>query len=147
MKKGFTLIELLAVIIILAVIALIATPVVLNVVEDAKKEAAKNSAYGIIDAAKYQYMESLLDSSVIVENGKTYEAKLLPVSGEKPEGGTWQINTETGVITIANVQFGEYFCSGTVDNMNCLKTISLGGTMTGGTTGKPAINGVVIPAS
>ena len=44
MKKGFTLIELLAVIIILAVIALIATPVVLNVVENARVEAAKNSA-------------------------------------------------------------------------------------------------------
>ena len=38
-KKAFTLIELLAVIIILAVIALIATPVVLNVVDNARKEA------------------------------------------------------------------------------------------------------------
>ena len=39
MKKGFTLIELLAVIIILAVIALIATPVVLNVTENSKKRS------------------------------------------------------------------------------------------------------------
>ena len=35
----FTLIELLAVIIVLSVIALIATPVVLNVIEKSKKEA------------------------------------------------------------------------------------------------------------
>ena len=46
MKKGFTLIELLAVIIILAVIALIATPVVLNVIENSKKEAFKEMRNG-----------------------------------------------------------------------------------------------------
>ena len=33
MKKGFTLIELLAVIVILAIIALIATPIVLEIIE------------------------------------------------------------------------------------------------------------------
>ena len=33
-KGGFTLIELLAVIVILAIIALIATPIVLNIIND-----------------------------------------------------------------------------------------------------------------
>ena len=41
MKKGFTLIELLAVIIVLAVIALIARPIVLNVVDSAKESVKK----------------------------------------------------------------------------------------------------------
>ena len=36
-KKGFTLVELLAVIVILAIIALITTPLILNVIENAKK--------------------------------------------------------------------------------------------------------------
>ena len=49
-NKGFTLIELLAVIVILALIALIATPIILNVINDAKKEAAKDSFYGYMDA-------------------------------------------------------------------------------------------------
>ena len=49
-NKGFTLVELLAVIVILALIALIATPIILNVISDAKKEAAKDSAYGYIEA-------------------------------------------------------------------------------------------------
>ena len=62
-RSAFTLIELLAVIIILAVIALIATPVVLNVVDNARKEANKNSAYGLLDATKLYYAESLLDIS------------------------------------------------------------------------------------
>ena len=49
-KKGFTLIELLAVIVILAIIALIATPIVLNMISTAKKSAAKSSALGYIDS-------------------------------------------------------------------------------------------------
>ena len=48
MKKGFTLIELLAVIIILAIVALIATPIILDVVEDARKSAAKSEASMIL---------------------------------------------------------------------------------------------------
>ncbi len=44
MKKGFTLIELLAVIIILAIVALIATPLILNVINDARNSAAKSEA-------------------------------------------------------------------------------------------------------
>ena len=51
-KNGFTLIELLAVIIILAVIALIATPLVLDVVDDARSQARKNSIFGYAEAVK-----------------------------------------------------------------------------------------------
>ena len=51
-NKGFTLIELLAVIVILALIALIAMPIILNIIKDAKRSAAKDSAYGYIDAVE-----------------------------------------------------------------------------------------------
>ena len=44
MKTGFTLVELLAVIVILAVLALIATPVVLSIIDDAKESAMLRSA-------------------------------------------------------------------------------------------------------
>ncbi len=58
--KGFTLIELLAVIVILAVIALITTPIVLGIINDAKEAAnlrsveayAKAVEYGVI---QYEY--------------------------------------------------------------------------------------------
>ena len=43
MKKGFTLIELLAVIVILAIIALIATPIILGIINDAKEESNERS--------------------------------------------------------------------------------------------------------
>ena len=52
-RKGFTLIELLAVIVILAVIALIATPIILNMINSARKSSAVDSAYGYIKAVEY----------------------------------------------------------------------------------------------
>ena len=64
-KKGFTLIELLAVIVILAVIALIATPLVMNVIEDARQGAAENSAYAFLDAAED-------DIALRLVNGETF---------------------------------------------------------------------------
>ena len=47
-KNAFTLIELLAVIVILAIIALIATPIILGIVEDAKKDAFLRSVEMVV---------------------------------------------------------------------------------------------------
>lgn len=84
--KGFTLVELLAVIVILAIIALIATPIILNVIDSAKKNAAVNSAYGYMEAieksvvlsgfesedAASQSMATLADDTYTIgENGAT----------------------------------------------------------------------------
>ena len=49
-KKGFTLIELLAVIIVLAIIALIVTPIVMNTIKSAEKGTAETSANSYIRA-------------------------------------------------------------------------------------------------
>ena len=54
-NKGFTLIELLAVIVILAIIALIATPIVLGIIEDSRDSASENSAQFIIDGVQTAY--------------------------------------------------------------------------------------------
>ncbi len=63
--KGFTLIELLAVIVILAIIALIATPIVLNLIDKARKGAAESSAYAYINAAEKAAVVTLMDNTGI----------------------------------------------------------------------------------
>ena len=101
-QKGFTLIELLAVIVILAVIALIATPLVLNVIERAKQGAAKNSAYGYIEALERDFAIRMIeDSTALVPS--TVETVDVDVKGNKPtsvslylEGG----NVKSGTMLI-----------------------------------------------
>ena len=63
-RKGFTLIELLAVIVVLAVIAIITTPVILGVIEKSKKGALQSSGYGLVEAgilyhAEYQNSQTV----------------------------------------------------------------------------------------
>ncbi len=62
-SKGFTLIELLAVIVILAIIALIATPIVLGIIDDSRQSSNKISAGYIIDAFEKAYSIALAMNS------------------------------------------------------------------------------------
>lgn len=55
MKKGFTLIELLAVIVILAIIALIATPIILGIINDARDEAEQRTGELISSSVELAY--------------------------------------------------------------------------------------------
>lgn len=64
-NKGFTLIELLAVIVILAVIALIATPIVLNLIESARKGAVVRSAEGLLKASNFYYASEQFNPDAI----------------------------------------------------------------------------------
>jgi prepilin-type N-terminal cleavage/methylation domain-containing protein len=61
-SKGFTLIELLAVIVILAIIALIATPIVLGIIEDASRGASERSAEYIIRNVELAYSSAYMKS-------------------------------------------------------------------------------------
>ena len=58
-NKGFTLIELLAVIVILAIIALIATPIILDLINDARAQAKKRSAELVYTGVEYAYTSAL----------------------------------------------------------------------------------------
>lgn len=61
--NAFTLIELLAVIIILAIISLISTPVILNVIESSREEARKRSVAGYADAVSIAIVKGKLNSN------------------------------------------------------------------------------------
>ena len=120
MKKGFTLIELLAVIVILAIIALIATPTILGVVENARKGSAESSALGYIDAVEKQVMINELDgndATNILDN--VYEisdldAKKVTVKGQKPSDGWVQI--EKGQVVNYSFKIGNYYVNPSENN-------------------------------
>ena len=65
-KKGFTLIELLAVIVILAIIALIATPIVLGIIEDSRESSKKQSAGFVVKAVEYAYNSAYAQNQGVV---------------------------------------------------------------------------------
>ena len=94
-KKGFTLVELLAVIVILAIIALISTPIILGVIETAKKGAAEQSALGYIDAVEKQIVYNQVKENQTPLTDATYETDVLNstygvnVKGTKPTTGSW----------------------------------------------------------
>ena len=125
-RKGFTLIELLAVIVILAIIALITVPVVIKIINNAKKGAAEDSAYGVVESAKLFWAsnqgnfeanyatvtftchsEKYCDTTDIT--GLTSPDNRLDISGTKPTNGN--IVIANGEVTVTGLQFGEYYCS------------------------------------
>ena len=95
-NKGFTLVELLAVIVILALIALIATPIILNVINDAKKQAAKDSAYGYMDAVEKYIVSSELEDESIQDGIYSVEDlnKKISVKGSTPDNGNIEIKNK-----------------------------------------------------
>ena len=147
-KKGFTLIELLAVIIILAIIALIATPIVMNIIERSRKGAAERSAENYLSAVETEVM-SLRANGTILSDG-TYtinedgdvclnsgctEKITIEMSGTKPSSGTVAISNGKVVASGANnatttLTIGEY--TATIDsNGNVVATKGSGSSSSG----------------
>lgn len=118
--KGFTLVELLAVIVILAIIALIATPMILNVIDEAKKGAAQSSAYGYIDAVEKSLLEDMVSTqqTVTLSGSYTVDASgnlvddssnviTVNVKGDKPsESGT--LSYTSGKLTGGSLSVNGY---------------------------------------
>ena len=119
-KKGFTLIELLAVIVILAIIALIATPTILGVIEKAKKGSFKNSVYGLIDSANLYVTEHLESSSLTFTcDGKSCSSKdggKLSFKGSVPKSGNIIVDSKQKV-SVETITDGTYCATGTLENL------------------------------
>ena len=127
-NKGFTLVELLAVIVILALIALIATPIILNVINDAKKQAAKDSAYGYMDAVEKYIVSSELEDKSITDG--TYSVEDLnsmgvSVKGSTPDSGNIEI--KEGAVKSYNLGIdGYYITKDKVEKVSTTKKIENG---------------------
>ena len=85
-NSGFTLIELLAVIVILAIITLIATPIILNIIKDSKEESNKRSIEMYAKAIensiiKYQMLSNQKINGAFLS---TEDGRLLTQEGRDP---------------------------------------------------------------
>ena len=101
-ENGFTLIELLAVIVILAVIALIATPMIINVIENSRRGAFKESVNNAISAAE-------LKKASTATNFDEISVANLEMEGTKLTG---TIKKSGNVYIAYNVTDGNYCANG-----------------------------------
>ncbi len=119
LNNGFTLIELLAVIIILAIVALIATPIILNVIEDSRNSANMSQAEILYSGAQTLYASSILNDSLSDKfDGIEELYSLLETTNKKPEYGTLKIDS-SGKIMFATYIDGK--CYSSVEGESTLK--------------------------
>ena len=131
-KKGFTLIELLAIIVILAIIAVITVPIILNIVDDATKNAAVDSAYGYKEAINKFYASKLLqDKDYYIPSGSYYvdgdtgylegtETLNIALSGKIPSFGKVIIDSDSKVEEL-QLCINDYMVSYIDEDMNVVK--------------------------
>ena len=116
-KNGFTLIELLAIIVILAIIAVITIPIILGIIDDAKKGTVEDSAYGYKDAVNKWYVQKLLDNQDLKLNGvytvtngaldgENVDNDEIPISGSIPKSG--YLTYENNILTEGCLTIDEY---------------------------------------
>ena len=91
-KKGFTLVELLAVIVILALLILIAVPNVIKIMNNAKKNTARDNVLSLVRLAGIYYTSDL--SSTLVGEDDSFACSVtqngcheINYDGEEPTGG------------------------------------------------------------
>ena len=116
------MIELLAIIVILAIIAVITVPIILNIIENARKGAAQDSAYGFKDSINKWYLEKLstdtsynLGTTYTIQSDSTLkntesstDVLAVNISGQKPTGGWVKLSSTTHTIDSACMIIGDY---------------------------------------
>ena len=120
-RKGFTLIELLAVIVILSLIALVAIPMIMNVIESSKKGAYEESLRNLIKATEYyETSEKILGRDVDFSNGISVLENHIEMKNKNFKTGIIKKN-ENGELYLENVSDGNFCAFGTIDKLTITK--------------------------
>ncbi|MDD3392229.1 MAG: type II secretion system protein [Bacilli bacterium] len=108
-KKGFTLIELLAVIIILTVVAIISVPIILKIINDAKKASLET---------EYTYIENAAELYVKNEYGGVIDEELqIPLTSLKEYIDNYKGDYEDEYVVVTDLgSYLSYYYSGREDN-------------------------------
>ncbi len=127
-KNAFTLIELLAVIVVLAIIALITTPIVMNTIKKSKKGAAERSVDSYVKQVETVVAEERLGKNEVLEgeyqitsDGNLCRDKSancsddnkikIEINGKKPTSGKIKITNGTVDQSSSNMTIGDYTVS------------------------------------
>ena len=117
MKKGFTLVELLAVIVILAIVALIAVPIIYEQIELSKKGAAESSCYALEQSAANFFTLSLAQNKEGEEylfecNGGACVSPYgtLELKGKIPSQGKFKIKSDGTLEMVEELIIDGYSC-------------------------------------
>ena len=120
-RNAFTLIELLAVIVVLAIIALIATPIVMNTIKNSKKGAAERGAENYIKQVETAIATSKLDNKEVADGTYTIDQDgnitvpslpngklIIEMNGTKPTSGKIKITNGSVDQSSSNMTIGDY---------------------------------------
>lgn len=107
-KKGFTLIELIAVVVIMSIIAVIATPNVINMMETGNNKKYISDASNFISKAKYMYNQEKYQDKfkdVLIDNVLAKQISLKDIVGinaddeKDPHGYLYDLEHSTVAIS------------------------------------------------
>ena len=120
-KKGFTLVELLAVVVVLSVLLVITVPKILEVIENAQKQAYKESVELMAHTARLQYQTGEVTGGVakIPEGGIIYEfaegeyttSNTLNFKGDKPFSGKITLTEDKKIIITDLISNDKKWCA------------------------------------
>ena len=105
-KRGFTLIELLAVIVVLAIIALIATPIILNAIRTSQKGSAERSAANYIGAVETWIATERLEGRTVEDGVYSIDEINAEASGTLPSEG-W-VEIKNGIVVDYSLKREDY---------------------------------------
>jgi len=120
-KKGFTLIELLAVIVILAIVAMIATPIILGIIKKAEISAFKLNVEEMVNDAEKQFvLENIKQEkeNIIFSNIENEQNAILLENNDSYKGYNYKIklftNKSNDTIGYFVIDNGKYSASGKI---------------------------------
>lgn len=102
-KNGFTLVELIAVLVILSIIALMATPNIISLMQSGKEKSFVTDVEEMVSTAKYMYKSESVRQANFTVDGTGYKILMSNLNGTVPDtdpyGYEYQKNESYIIIT------------------------------------------------